>query len=116
MNVIPFPNAQSNHTMLNSEFQFIVDFKLPEFLSEEFMELIPYQRAMVNRLFKDGRLLNYALSLESSRLWTVVNAATEIEAEAMVKDLPLTQFMTFEISMLTFYNSMEPITPDFSMN
>lgn len=102
--------------MLNSEFQFLVDFKLPEFLSEEFMELIPYQRAMVNRLFKDGKLLNYALSLESSRLWTVVNASSEMEAETMIHELPLTQFMRFDICMLTFYNSMEPITPDFSMN
>jgi len=102
--------------MLNSEFQFLVDFTLPDFLSEEFMELIPYQRAMVNRLFKEGRLLNYALSLESSRLWLVLNAVTEDEAENMVNELPLTQFMSFEVSMLTFYNSMEPITPDFSMN
>lgn len=102
--------------MLSSEFQFIVDFTLPESLSEEFMELIPYQRAMVNRLFKDGKLLNYALSLESSRLWTVVNARDEFEAKNIVEDLPLSQFMTFEISMLTFYNSMEPVTPDFSLN
>ena len=102
--------------MITSEFQFLVDFRLPDYLPEEFMELIPYQRAMVNRLFKDGTLLNYALSLESSRLWTVVNASTEQEAEAIVKDLPLTQFMSFEIATLTFYNSMEPVTPDFSMN
>jgi len=102
--------------MITSEFQFLVDFKLPDYLPEEFMELIPYQRAMVNRLFKDGTLLNYALSLESSRLWTVVNASTEHEAEAIIRDLPLTQFMNFEIATLTFYNSMEPVTPDFSMN
>ncbi|NNE29952.1 MAG: hypothetical protein HKN16_09955 [Saprospiraceae bacterium] len=102
--------------MLNSEFQFLVDFKLPDYLSEDFMELIPYQRAMVNRLFKDGKMMNYALSLESSRLWCVINATTEDEVQGTIQELPLTKFMNFEICILTFYNSMEPVTPDFSMN
>jgi len=101
---------------MSSEYQFLVDFTLPNNLDEEFMDLIPYQRAMVNRLFKDGVLLNYALSLESSRLWCIINATSEIEVQTIISDLPLTEFMKYEINMLTFYNSMQPVTPDFSMN
>ncbi len=101
---------------MSSEYQFLIDFTLPANLDEEFMDLIPYQRAMVNRLFKDGVLLNYALSLESSRLWCIINATSELEVQTIIKDLPLTEFMEFEINMLTFYNSMQPVTPDFSMN
>lgn len=101
---------------MSSEYQFLVDFNLPSKLDEEFMDLIPYQRAMVNKLFKDGVLLNYALSLESSRLWAIFSAHSELEVQAIVADLPLSEFMTFEINMLTFYNSMQPVTPDFSMN
>jgi len=101
---------------MGAEYQFLVDFTLPDSLDEEFMDLIPYQRAMVNRLFKDGILMNYALSLESSRMWAVVNAQSEMEVQAIIADLPLTEFMNVEINMLTFYNSMQPVTPDFSMN
>jgi len=101
---------------MGAEYQFLVDFALPDSLDEEFMDLIPYQRAMVNRLFKDGILMNYALSLESSRMWAVVNAQSEMEVQAIISDLPLTEFMSVEINMLTFYNSMQPVTPDFSMN
>ena len=101
---------------MSTDYQFLVDFALPSNLDEEFMDLIPYQRAMVNRLFKDGVLLNYALSLESSRMWAVISAHSELEVEAIVSDLPLTEYMNFEINMLTFYNSVQPVTPDFSMN
>ena len=101
---------------MSSEYQFLVDFTLPANLDEDFMDLIPYQRAMINRLFKDGVLLNYALSLESSRLWCIINATSELEVQTIISDLPLTEFMKYEVNMLTFYNSMQPVTPDFSMN
>lgn len=100
----------------NVDYQFMVDFILPENLSEEFMSLIPYQRAMINQYFKEGKLLNYALSLENSRLWAVFNANSELEVMDYLADLPLTEYMQVEISMLTFYNGVEPMTPNFSLN
>ena len=102
--------------MINTEFQFMVDFTLPEVLTEEFMELIPYQRVVVNKYFEEGKLLNYALSLEKSKLWAVFNANSELNVMDLIADLPLTSFMTVEISMLTFYNSMDLAMPNFSMN
>ena len=102
--------------MINTEFQFMVDFTLPGVLTEEFMELIPYQRVVVNKYFEEGKLLNYSLSLEKSKLWAVFNANSELNVMDLIADLPLTSFMTVEISMLTFYNSMDPAMPNFSMN
>ena len=102
--------------MINTEFQFMVDFTLPGVLTEEFMELIPYQRVVVNKYFEEGKLLNYSLSLGKSKLWAVFNANSELNVMDLIADLPLTSFMTVEISMLTFYNSMDPAMPNFSMN
>ena len=98
------------------DYQFMVDFTLPETLSEEFMSLIPYQRAVINKFFKEGKMLNYALSLENSRLWAVFNANSELEVMEYLADLPLTAYMEVEISMLTSYNSTEPAMPHFSLN
>lgn len=94
----------------------MVDFTLPEVLTEEFMELIPYQRVVVNKYFEEGKLLNYALSLENSKLWAIFSANSELNVMDLIADLPLTSFMSVEISMLTFYNTMDPATPSFSMN
>lgn len=94
----------------------MVDFSLPDVLTEDFMTMIPYQRAAINRFFSEGKLVNYALSLENSKLWAVFSANSEMEVMDMIADLPLTSFMNVEISMLTFYNTKNPEVPDFSMN
>lgn len=101
---------------MNAEYQFMVEFTLPEVLSDEFLELIPYQRASVNKLFVEGKLVNYALSLETSKLWAVFNAKSEMDVLHMIADLPLTEFMSVNISILTFYNTLEPHVFNFSSN
>ena len=101
---------------MENSYHFMVDFSLPEVLSEEFMSLIPYQRAAINRFLTEGKLINYALSLENSKLWAVFNANSEMEVMDLIADLPLTSFMNVEISMLTFYNTVQSEMPNFSMN
>lgn len=101
---------------INTDYQFMVDFTLPDILTEEFMSMIPYQRAAINRFFVEGKLVNYALSLENSKLWAIFSASSEIEVMDMISDLPLTGFMSVEISTLTFFNATEPEIPNFSMN
>ena len=101
---------------MSNEYQYMVDFTLPKILTEDFLRLIPHQRAKVNKLFRDGRLVNYALSLDNSKMWAVVCANSEIEVVEFLDQLPLTRFMKYKISMLTFYNSVNAEAPVFSMN
>ncbi len=98
------------------EYQYMVDFKLPSILSEEFMDLVPYQRLAVNKLFEEGKIVSYALSLENSRLWGIFVANSELQVMDVLSDLPLTPFMTVEISLLTFYNDAKTQVPKFSLN
>lgn len=101
---------------MQTDYQFMVDFTLPETLTEDFMEKIPHQRAKVNRLFREGKLVNYALSLQTSRMWAVVNANSEWEVKEILALLPLTKYMKIQVSTLTFYNALEEEIPVFSMN
>jgi len=101
---------------MQTDYQFMVDFTLPDTLTEDFMEKIPHQRAKVNRLFREGKLVNYALSLETSRMWAVFNANSEWEVKEMLALLPLTKYMKIQVSTLTFYNALEEEIPVFSMN
>jgi len=101
---------------MRSDYQFMVDFTLPDTLTEEFMEKIPHQRAKVNRLLREGKLVNYALSLETSKMWAVFNADSEWQVKEMLDTLPLSKFMEAHVSTLTFYNSLEEEIPVFSMN
>ncbi len=94
----------------------MVDFTLPQKLSEDFLRLIPHQRAKVSQLFREGKLVNYALSLDHSKLWAIINADSQKEVEQLIFHLPLTRFMDVHISMLTLYNSVGEDSPVFSMN
>lgn len=94
----------------------MVDFTMPKELPEDFVSLIPRQRAAVNNLMAEGKLLNYALSLESGKLWAVFSVASEAELMEIVYGLPLTDFMKVRVSELTFYNAARPFTPVFSVN
>lgn len=101
---------------MDTDYHFMVDFTLPHALSDEFMSLIPYQSTMVKSLFSEGKLVNYALSLENAKLWAIFSANSELEVMDLIADLPLTKFMKVEISMLTFFNSEHETMPSFSMN
>ena len=96
--------------------QFMVDFTLPRELTEAFTSLIPQQRAAVNKLFGEGKLLNYALSLENGKLWAVFSVRSESELMSLISDLPLTPFMKVRVSELTFYHASHPFVAAFSMN
>jgi muconolactone delta-isomerase len=102
--------------MENSILQYMVDFTLPTDLPEDFVANIPRQRTAVNRLLGEGKILNYALSLENSKLWVVFAASSEADLMEMVQRLPLTRYMKVRISELTFYNASNPYSPAFSVN
>ncbi len=96
--------------------QYMVDFTLPQDLSEEFVSHIPQQRKAVNRLLNEGKILNYALSLENAKLWAVFAAPSEVDLMELISSLPLTRFMKVRISELTFYSAAQSLSPVFSVN
>lgn len=102
--------------MENNKVQYMVDFTMPHELPDEFVARIPDQRAAVHKMLHEGKLLNYALSLENSKLWAVFSVGSEVELMQLVQRLPLTRYMKVRVSELTFYNAAHPFVPAFSMN
>ncbi len=101
---------------LDQEFQFMVDFTLPDVITEEFLSLIPSQRHQVNILFKKQKLLSYSMSLENGKLWAIFTGTSEIEVHDIIRDLPMAGFMSARISILTFHDMSDPVIPSFSLN
>ena len=104
------------NNIMETEYQYMVDFTLPEVLSEEFMSLIPEQRVVVGGFFTEGKLANYMLALDDGKLWAIFNAKSEFEVMNMVAELPLTPYMEVKISLLTFNNMANELMPSFSLN
>ncbi|MAW88137.1 MAG: hypothetical protein CMJ42_16585 [Phyllobacteriaceae bacterium] len=98
------------------EQHYMVDFTLPKVLSEEFLQLIPMQRNRANKLFREGKLVNFAVAIDNSKMWAVLNASSLEEVEVILQELPLTRLMRYKVSCLTMFSAADSGSPAFSLN
>jgi len=96
--------------------QFMIYVRLPEVMTEEFVSLIPQQRARVNSLMRKGIIISYSLSFDRSQLWIVMDAKSEINVIEVLAELPLMRFMKPEIIELMFHNNIYINVPNLSLN
>ena len=94
---------------------FMVEFELPEILTEEFIRRIPRQRDYVNHLLAEGKIKSYSLAADRSRLWVVFIARSEFEVLETIAQFPLGDMMTPEVKELAFHNARDTML-QFSMN
>ena len=94
---------------------FMIEFDLPSVFTEEFMALIPKQRYVLNELMDQGNVQSYSLALDRSKLWMIAVAETEFEILELIEQLPLSVFMTPDISALMFHNTAS-LALQFSLN
>ena len=94
---------------------YMIEFELPEVMTEEFMALIPQQRYVINQMLAEGTIKSYSLAMDRSRLWVIMAATSEFEAMEIVATFPLSDFMTPHLSELMFHNSADMLM-QFSLN
>ena len=94
---------------------YMVEFELPEDMTEDFIRRIPEQRDRINYLLAEGKVKSYSLALDRSLLWVVMVAEDEREVYNLVESFPLSDYLSPVISPLAFHNSREQVL-QFSMN
>jgi muconolactone delta-isomerase len=87
--------------------EYMVDFTMPSRLTDDFLERVPRQRQLINHLMKKKKLLTYALSLESCKMWAIFTVHSETELMRLIAELPLTPLMDVTISPLTVLNNAQ---------
>lgn len=102
---------------LHNEFlkQYMVEFDVPQPITEDFLSMIPEQRASLDDLFASGKLLSYTVAADRSRVWAVMIAESESELLAYIDELPMTPYMDFDYNELMFYNTVH-LLPAMSLN
>jgi len=93
----------------------MIEFDLPQVFTEEFMALIPKQRYVLNELMSRGEVQSYSLALDRSKLWMVAVGENEFEVMELIDQLPLSIYMTPDISELMFHNTAS-LSLEFSLN
>ena len=69
-------------------------------MSENFMELVPPHRTYINYLINKNIVDQYAVSMETHRVWITLSAKSKKEVEELLKKSPLYKFWTSEIDEL----------------
>ncbi len=95
--------------------QYMVEVRFSRDMTPEFMSLIPAQQAHIHRLMQQNVLSSYVLSLERTKLWTIVNADTEEEAIAIIEAFPMYAYFKVDFFSLTF-NNQAVAMPSISLN
>jgi hypothetical protein len=95
---------------------FLFQFELTEF-TDDVAAIIPLHREHINKLFSDGRISSYSVSVQRNMIWCVINADDEQEAMEMAIDFPLYPFFT-DVSChpLLFHNVLPAALPGISLN
>ena len=94
----------------------MADISLPEEFTQKFVSLIPAQRAMVNRLLEEGTIRSYSLALDRSKLWVVLLAESEDQAEELLDSFPIMEYCSYHLSELMFHDMVSHELPRISLN
>ena len=95
---------------------YLFQLELPEF-SDEIAAVVPVHRELINKLFSEGRIVSYSVSIHRNLIWCVINAEDEQEAMELVLAFPLYQYFV-EVSChpLLFHNTLPATLPGISLN
>lgn len=94
----------------------MVEIDLPLPFSAEFISLIPKQRAVIDKLFKEKIITSYSVSIEDGKLWTTIIAESDDMVAETLMDFPIIEFCEYRIFKLAFHNNAGFLIPQFSLN
>jgi hypothetical protein len=95
---------------------FMIDIELPEVTGDDFIQLIPYQRATISKMMKRGIISQYSLSSDRRKLWVVMNAESIKDVKINLHSFPIYNYIKFRIYSLLFHESNSMVTPHFWLN
>lgn len=97
--------------------QYMVEFILPNEMTEEFVAKVPRQRLKINELMSSGKILSYSLASDRSKLWCIVRADSEYKVMEIIAEFPLIDYLNPTITELMFNNTVTPLKlPLYSLN
>ncbi|MBN1599093.1 MAG: hypothetical protein JW894_12435 [Bacteroidales bacterium] len=101
---------------MNNLGNYMVEVELPVHFDEDFISLIPYQRAYISKMMKKGNISSYSLSLDRSLLWVVVAAESIQDVKNIIGSFPIFNYITFKIHPLMFNEIKSESAPHFWLN
>lgn len=94
---------------------FIINIELA-LLDEEFWELLPAHRKIINDLLVEGVIEMYAISEDRAHGWIVMHATDEFQVREIVDNFPIRDYFSYEIHGLFILNNSVSLWPKVHLN
>jgi muconolactone delta-isomerase len=85
--------------------KYMVTINLPAFQNEEFMALIPKQRAMIVELLANGKLSSFSLDKDRKKAWLVASCKDQDALQSLLRKFPMHKFFEYDINELIIYDT-----------
>lgn len=85
--------------------KYMVTILLPVIQTNEYMALIPKQRAMIVELLASGKLISFSLGRERTKAWMVASCKDKEALNTMLRKFPMHKFFEYEISELILHDT-----------
>lgn len=94
----------------------MLQIRLPEELSSDFLARIPAHRAYVDLLINKGVMLSYAVNTDRTHGWVIIEASDADEALKIFSESPLFRFVRVRVDELFIYDSESLRLPKMNLN
>jgi hypothetical protein len=89
---------------------------LPENIDNDFIKLIPMQRAFTDRMMKEDIIAEYSLSYDRSKLWVVMRGENLNDIHKKLSKFPIYNYIKYSIHNLLFHESNIISAPQLWLN
>jgi hypothetical protein len=76
---------------------FMVEISLPEIQDEQFFNLIPKHRMLINDMIENGQIQQYIINAARTKGWILFNCKNKNEVVAALQKMPIFHFIKFKI-------------------
>jgi len=76
---------------------FMVEINLPEIQDEQFFNLIPAHRMMINTMIEKGIIQQYTINAERTKGWILFNCKNKDEVLIALQKMPIFKLVKFKI-------------------
>lgn len=94
----------------------MVQLYLPDYLGEDFYEIIPKHREYINVLIDKGHIVNYSINAERTRGWIEMNAKSVDEVKNLIHRFPIKKFIRYDINEIMIFDGEAYRLPKMVMN
>ncbi len=94
---------------------YIINIQLAR-IDEQFWEILPAHRKIINDLLVEGVIEMYAISEDRSQGWMVIHAIDEDQARDIVDNLPIRDYFTYDLNALFILNNSVSLWPKVHLN